>query len=50
VNTLLEAEQEAPEAVRFNALVHETLRELLRREHRRSTPQLRELAHRLGLL
>lgn len=50
VNTLLDAEQEAPEAIRFNALVHETVRELLRREHQRSTPQLRGLAHRLRVL
>jgi transcriptional regulator with XRE-family HTH domain len=50
VNTLLEAEQEAPEAVRFNALVRETIRELLRREHQRSTPQLRGFAHRLRVL
>jgi hypothetical protein len=33
VNTLLDAEQVAAEAVRFNVLVHELLRELLKREH-----------------
>ncbi len=49
VNTLLEAEGVAPEAIRFNGIVHGVIRELLRREHRRSTPQLRPLAARLGL-
>jgi hypothetical protein len=38
VNTLLEAEQIAAEAVQFNVLVHELLRELLKREHRATTP------------
>jgi len=50
VNTLLDAEQVAPEAVRFNVIVHEQLRELLKREHRASTPQLRPLAERAGVL
>jgi transcriptional regulator with XRE-family HTH domain len=50
VNTLLDAEQVAAEAVRFNVLVHELLRELLKREHRASTPQLRPLAERAGVL
>jgi hypothetical protein len=50
VNTLLDAEQIAHEAVRFNVLVHELLRELLKREHRASTPQLRPLAERAGVL
>jgi hypothetical protein len=50
VNTLLEAEQVAAEAVRFNVLVHELLRELLKREHRATTPQLRPLAERVGVL
>jgi len=50
VNTLLDAEQIASEAVRFNVLVHELLRELLKREHRATTPQLRPLAERAGVL
>jgi transcriptional regulator with XRE-family HTH domain len=50
VNTLLDAEQVAPEAVRYNLIVHELLRELLKREHRATTPQLRPLAERAGVL
>jgi transcriptional regulator with XRE-family HTH domain len=50
VNMLLEAERIAPEAVRFQVIVKEMLRELLRREHRASTPQLRPLAVRVGIL
>jgi hypothetical protein len=38
VNMLLEAERLAPEAVRYQVIVKEMLRELLRREHRASTP------------
>jgi transcriptional regulator with XRE-family HTH domain len=50
VNTLLDAEQIAPEDIRFNVIVHELLRELLKREHRATTPQLRPLAERVGVL
>jgi hypothetical protein len=50
VNVLLEAERIAPEAVRYQVIVKEMLRELLRREHRASTPQLRPLAARVGIL
>ena len=50
VNTLDKADTLAPEAVRVNVFVHEMLRELLKREHRASTPQLRELARRAGVL
>jgi transcriptional regulator with XRE-family HTH domain len=50
VNMLLEAERLAPEAVRYQVIVKEMLRELLRREHRPSTPQLRPLAVRVGIL
>jgi hypothetical protein len=50
VNMLLEAEQLAPEAVRYQVMVKEMLCELLRREHRASTPQLRPLAVRVGIL
>jgi transcriptional regulator with XRE-family HTH domain len=38
VNMLLQAERIAPEAVRYQVIVKERLRELLRREHRASTP------------
>jgi transcriptional regulator with XRE-family HTH domain len=50
VNTLLDAERIAPETVRFNVVVYELLREMLKREHRASTPQLRPLAERVGVL
>ena len=50
VNTLLDAERIASEAVRFNVLVHELLREQLKRENRATTPQLRPLAERAGML
>jgi hypothetical protein len=50
VNMLLEAERIAPEAVRYQLIVKEMLRELLRREHRASTPQLRPLAARVGII
>lgn len=50
VNTLLRAEEEAPEEVRFSVVVRELARQLLRREHQASTPQLRPLAQRLGVL
>jgi hypothetical protein len=50
VNVLLEAERIAPEAVRHQVIVREMLRELLRREHHASTPQLRPLAARVGII
>jgi transcriptional regulator with XRE-family HTH domain len=50
VNMLLDAERIAPEAVRYQVIVKEMLRELLRREHRASTPQLRPLAARVGII
>jgi len=50
VNMLLEAERIAPEAVRYQVIVKEMLRELLKREHRASTPQLRPLASRVGII
>jgi len=50
VNTLLDAEQIAPETVRYNVVVFALLRELLKREHRATTPQLRPLAERVGIL
>ncbi len=50
VNTLLSAEQLSPQLVRFHNHTHDVINCLLRREHRASTPQLRPLAHRAGLL
>ncbi len=50
VNTLLEAERAAPETVRYGLIVRELVREMLAREHRRSTPELRGLARRLDLI
>ncbi len=50
VNMLLEAERLAPEAVRYQVIVKEMLRELLRREHHASTPQLRPLAARVSII
>ncbi len=50
VNTLVNADTLAPEAVRANVFVHEMLRELLKREHKATTPQLRDLARRAGVL
>src|SRR5699024_8816028 len=40
-NTLLEAEQLSPQLVRYDPSTAEVLTELLGREHRRSTPELR---------
>jgi transcriptional regulator with XRE-family HTH domain len=50
VNMLLDAEQAAPQLVRYDTATHDLLALLLRREHRASTPQLRPLAHRAGLI
>jgi transcriptional regulator with XRE-family HTH domain len=50
VNTLLSAEQLSPQLVRFHNHTHDIIHCLLRREHRASTPQLRPLAHRAGLI
>lgn len=50
VNMLLEAERLSAQSVRYSQFVRELVRELLRREHRATTPQLRPLADRLGLL
>ena len=49
VNLLLAAERLSPELVRYDRRTHEVLAELLRREHRPSTPELRPLAHRAGV-
>ncbi|RNL81840.1 helix-turn-helix domain-containing protein [Halostreptopolyspora alba] len=49
VNTLLSAERIAPQLVRYDPQTANVLAELLRREHRRSTPELRPLAKRAGV-
>jgi transcriptional regulator with XRE-family HTH domain len=50
VNRLLAAEQTAPQLVRYDTASHDLVALLLRREHRASTPQLRPLAHRVGVI
>ncbi|MFF0308604.1 helix-turn-helix domain-containing protein [Streptosporangium sp. NPDC004379] len=49
VNMLLLAEQLSPELVRYGGRTRELLTQLLKREHRASTPQLRGLATRAGI-
>jgi hypothetical protein len=50
VNMLLAAERTAPQLIRYDAATHGLLDLMLRREHRASTPQLRPLARRAGLI
>jgi transcriptional regulator with XRE-family HTH domain len=50
VNLLLAAERLSPELVRYDRRTREVLTELLRREHRPSTPELRPLARRAGVI
>jgi transcriptional regulator with XRE-family HTH domain len=50
VVNLLEAERVAPQTLRYNVLVRELLREMLKRERRTATPGLRALAQRAGVL
>jgi transcriptional regulator with XRE-family HTH domain len=50
VNLLLAAERLSPELVRYDKRTREVLAELLRREHRPSTPELRPLARRAGVI
>jgi transcriptional regulator with XRE-family HTH domain len=50
VNTLLRAEEVSPELVRYDQRTNELLTELVRREHRVSTPELRGLARRAGVI
>jgi transcriptional regulator with XRE-family HTH domain len=50
VNTLLKAEQISPELVSYDPRTNALLTELIRREHRVSTPQLRGLARRAGVV
>jgi hypothetical protein len=50
VLSLLEAERIAPEAIRFNVVARELLRECMKRERRSATPGLRGLAERVGIM
>jgi transcriptional regulator with XRE-family HTH domain len=50
VNLLLVAEQFSPQLVRYDRRTRALLTELLRREHRPSTPALRPLARRAGVI
>ncbi|GAA3224532.1 helix-turn-helix transcriptional regulator [Pseudonocardia petroleophila] len=50
VVNLLEAERVAPQTLRYNVLVRELLREMLKRERRTATPGLRAIAGRAGVL
>ena len=50
VNMLLAAERTSPQLVRFDQVTSDVLTSLLRREHRPSTPQLRPLARRAGVI
>ena len=50
VNLLLAAERLSPQLVRYDQPTQEVLTELLRREHRPSTPELRPLARRAGVI
>jgi transcriptional regulator with XRE-family HTH domain len=50
VNLLLAAERLSPQLVRYDRVTRDVLAELLRREHRPSTPELRPLAHRAGVI
>lgn len=50
VNMLLAAEQLSPQLVRYDAHTRDVLATLLRREHQPSTPGLRPLARRAGVI
>lgn len=50
LNMLLAAERAAPQLVRYDTVTHDVLALMLRREHRASTPQLRPLARRAGVI
>jgi transcriptional regulator with XRE-family HTH domain len=50
VNVLLAAERLSSQLVRYDRRTRELLAQLLRREHRPSTPGLRPLAHRAGVI
>lgn len=50
VNALLAAERLSPQLIRFNVRTRELITGLLHREHTASTPQLRPLAQRAGII
>jgi transcriptional regulator with XRE-family HTH domain len=50
VNLLLAAERLSPQLVRYDPATRDVLTELLHREHRPSTPELRPLARRAGVI
>jgi transcriptional regulator with XRE-family HTH domain len=50
VNILLAAERLSPQLVRYDAHTRDVLMTMLRREHRPSTPELRPLAQRAGVI
>jgi transcriptional regulator with XRE-family HTH domain len=50
VNVPLAAERLSPQLVRYDPATRDVLTELLRREHRPSTPELRPLARRAGVI
>jgi hypothetical protein len=50
VNVLLAAERLSPQLVRYDSATRDVLTELLRREHRPTTPELRPLARRAGVI
>jgi transcriptional regulator with XRE-family HTH domain len=50
VNLLLAAERLSPQLIRYDPVTRDVLTELLRREHRPSTPELRPLARRAGVI
>ena len=50
VNLLIAAERLSPQLVRYDQATREVLTELLRREPRPSTPELRPLARRAGVI
>jgi hypothetical protein len=50
VNVLLSAERLSPQLVRFDDRTRDVITALLRREHRASTPELRPLARRAGMV
>ena len=50
VNLLLAAERLSPQLVRYDARTREVLMAMLSREHRPSTPELRPLAQRAGVI
>lgn len=50
LTTLLEAEQLAPQEVRYNPMASELVMVLLKRERRAATPGLRDLSARIGVV